>query len=263
MDIHAFIKSGIIESYLLGIAGDDEKQELDKMRRLYPEVENAIHSAEDWLQGIATPVSTPVPSGIREKIFARIGNEIRDTPVPVEIRISNPVYKYTAAASIVFLLASIAANFILYNKYRFEKEQVIALQDKQLNLLAGQQIIQAKLNTIGQDLQMLTAPGMVKIAMPSLPGKGKGQSTIFLDAATNQLLLASHSLPAAPHNKQYQLWAIVKGKPVNAGMLINGESLCKFAAIAGAEAYAVTLEPAGGSVNPTLEQMYVYGKVNG
>lgn len=263
MDIHAYIKSGIIESYLLGIAGDDEKQELDQMRRLYPEVENAIHSAEDWLQGMATPISTPVPSGIREKIFARIGADIRDTPMPVEIRISNPVYKYTAAASVVLLISSIAANFILYNKYTAEKEQVIALQDKQQNLLADQQIIQAKMSTMGQDLHLLTAPGIVKIGMPALPGKGNGQSTLFIDAANNQLLLAAHSLPAAPQNKQYQLWAIVKGKPVNAGMLVNAEELCKFAAITGAEAYAVTLEPAGGSVNPTLEQMYIYGKVNG
>lgn len=263
MDIHAYIKSGIIESYLLGIAGDDEKQELDQMRRLYPEVENAIHSAEEWLLGMATPVSTPVPSGIRDKIFARIGSEIRDTPMPVEIRISNPVYKYTAAASVVLLISSIVANFILYNKYSTEKEQVIALQEKQQALVADQQIIQARMNVMGQDLQLLTATDVVKISMPALPGKGYGQSTLFLNSRNNQLLLAPHSLPAAPPDKQYQLWAIVHGKPVNAGMLINGESICKFAAITGAEAYAVTLEPAGGSASPTLEQMYIYGKVNG
>lgn len=263
MDIHAYIKSGIIESYLLGIAGEDEKQELDQLRRLYPEVENAIHSAEDWLHGMATPISNPVPAGIKDKIFASIGEDLKRMPTPVEIRISNPVYKYAAAAAVILLMASVAANLVLYKKYLSEKNNVLALQEKQQTLLADQQIIQAKMDVMGKDLTMLSSPGIIKITMPSLPGKGSGQSTLFVDEKNQQLLLAANSLPAVPHGKQYQLWAIVKGKPVNAGLLDQCTPFCKFSTIADAEAYAVTLEKAGGSIAPTLNEMYVFGKVNG
>jgi hypothetical protein len=31
--------------------------------------------------------------------------------------------------------------------------------------------------------------------------------------------------------------------------------------IAGAQAFAITLEPKGGSQNPTMEKMYVMGKI--
>lgn len=76
MDLHAYIQSGIIESYLLGIAGNEEKDELNRMRRIYPEIEHAIRSAEEWLYGIASPSATPVPPKVKEKIFSTInGNE--------------------------------------------------------------------------------------------------------------------------------------------------------------------------------------------
>ena len=77
MDIHAYIQSGIIESYLLGIAGNEEKDELNRLRCIYPEVENAIQSAEEWLYGIASPSVTPVPAEVKEKIFSTIRDDQR------------------------------------------------------------------------------------------------------------------------------------------------------------------------------------------
>jgi hypothetical protein len=76
MDIHAYIQSGIIESYLLGIAGNEENDELNRLRRIYPEVEYAIQSAEEWLYGIASPSATPVPNEVKEKIFTSIKEEV-------------------------------------------------------------------------------------------------------------------------------------------------------------------------------------------
>lgn len=261
MDIHAYIQSGIIESYLLGIAGEEEKQELDQMRRMYPEIENAIHDAEEWLHGVASPSVTPVPSKVKEKIFATISKESKPTPA-VEIRIGNPVYKYIAAAATVLLISSVAANLVLYNKYNAAKENLLALQDRQQLLLTNNNAIQAKMNIINNDIKMITATGASKIVMKAVDGKGNIQSTLMMDETGNHLLLMSNSLPIAPAGKQYQLWAIVDGKPVNAGLLSNCEPYCKFSSIAHAQAYAVTLEQEGGSNNPTLDQMYVFGKVN-
>jgi anti-sigma-K factor RskA len=64
-----------------------------------------------------------------------------------------------------------------------------------------------------------------------------------------------------PPGKQYQLWAIVDGKPVDAGMVGDCEGLCKMKVINRAEAFAITLEKEGGSSAPTLTAMYVMGKV--
>ena len=71
-----------------------------------------------------------------------------------------------------------------------------------------------------------------------------------------------NNLPLAPSDKQYQLWAIVDGKPVDAGIIgdCNG-GLCKLKNIPKASAFAITLEKKGGSPTPTLTAMFVMGAI--
>jgi len=73
--------------------------------------------------------------------------------------------------------------------------------------------------------------------------------------------LLANKLPQAPSGKQYQLWALVDGKPVDAGMIGDCNGLCRLKNIPRAQAFAITLEREGGSPTPTMDQMYVLGKV--
>ena len=55
--------------------------------------------------------------------------------------------------------------------------------------------------------------------------------------------------------------AFKDGKPIDAGVFdINGK-LQRMNNIEGADAFAVTLEPKGGSVGPTMDQLYLVGGV--
>ncbi len=79
---------------------------------------------------------------------------------------------------------------------------------------------------------------------------------------TKEVYVADVSLPEVPSDKQYQLWAIVDGKPVDAGMLSDAKNLAqKMKVFEKAEMFAITLEKKGGSPTPTMEAMYVAGKV--
>ncbi len=65
---------------------------------------------------------------------------------------------------------------------------------------------------------------------------------------------------------QYQLWAIQGGKPVDMGVLPNGiantpEMQKVTMVITNSEAFAISLEKEGGSPTPTMENIYVMGKV--
>ncbi len=64
-------------------------------------------------------------------------------------------------------------------------------------------------------------------------------------------------------DKQYQLWAIVDGHPVDAGIFDMDKDLSfvKLKTIPKAEAFAITLEKKGGSITPNMDAMYVMGKV--
>ncbi|RZJ58948.1 MAG: anti-sigma factor, partial [Hymenobacter sp.] len=61
------------------------------------------------------------------------------------------------------------------------------------------------------------------------------------------------------------LWALDKGKPIDAGVLAfntaAGDSLQQMKDIASAQTFAMTVEPTGGSVGPTLTTMTVVGNI--
>jgi anti-sigma-K factor RskA len=82
---------------------------------------------------------------------------------------------------------------------------------------------------------------------------------------TGEVYIDPSNLPEAPAGKQYQLWAIVDGKPVDGGMIIttkkdNKYRIQKMKTFGKAEAFAVTLETEGGNPTPKGD-MYVLGKM--
>jgi anti-sigma-K factor RskA len=111
-------------------------------------------------------------------------------------------------------------------------------------------------------MQMMHDDSYKKIELSSVPGKPAAMAQVFWDTKTKYVYIADVSLPLAPSDKQYQLWAIVDGKPVDAGMLSDAKNLAqKMKVFEKAEMFAITLEKKGGSPTPTMEQMYVAGKV--
>jgi len=77
--------------------------------------------------------------------------------------------------------------------------------------------------------------------------------------------LADLNMPVNDKAHQYQLWALVGGKPVSLGVFDKDDadsSLMKeMKSVPVAQAFAVTLEPRGGSINPTMSQMMVIGNL--
>ena len=70
-------------------------------------------------------------------------------------------------------------------------------------------------------------------------------------------------LPQNDAAHQYQLWAIVDGKPVDLGVFdATAEPkklLVAMKEVGNAQAFAVTLEKRGGSISPTMEKNGCYG----
>jgi anti-sigma-K factor RskA len=98
--------------------------------------------------------------------------------------------------------------------------------------------------------------------LPTSP-EPRSQVTVFWDTASKDVFLLVNNLPQPASDKQYQLWALLNGKPVDLGVFdIRQEKLMvKMKGVEKAQAFAITLEPRGGSAVPTMPNMYVYGKL--
>src|SRR5690349_10504608 len=72
MDIQGYISSGIIELYVLGLCGGDERAEVEELSRQHPAIREAIAKYELSLEnGLQTYGSIP-PSAVDEKMLRRI-----------------------------------------------------------------------------------------------------------------------------------------------------------------------------------------------
>ena len=85
------------------------------------------------------------------------------------------------------------------------------------------------------------------------------KANIIFNEQTRKTYLWSAHLPQLDNNQQYQLWALVDGKPIDLGVfdpkneVINLKSLKE-----NPQAFAVTIEAKGGKPTPTLSNMCLY-----
>lgn len=269
MNTKEYISSGIIESYILGLASTEEAGILECVMKNNAEVKAAFEEVQKTLEDIATAQAVTPPDDLRTKIWNKIQQEQNDEePSPVvsadipaakpqeEIRIqgNNNWKVYAVAASVLFLI-SVAGNIFWMSDQAKTKQEIARISTEKKN----QDLAMQKMN---QKMEMISNPDMKMVMLKGVEKHTDSKAMVFWDTKTKEVYLNADSLPKAPEGMQYQLWAIEDGKPVNAGMYTEDkDSKIALANIPKAQAFAITLEKQGGSPVPTMENMYVMGEI--
>ena len=290
MNIQEYISSGIIESYVLGLAGPEERKEFERLAEEYPELREARNAFEISLENQMQFNAITPPAHIKSQLLSAIdmdshktapafsggGTNVPPTVAGVGdnnegrskagvIMVKREFPRYLAAASVILLLMSTALNFYFFNRYKEYNDKYQELIASQTELASHNQILQTRLLEYEKTLEMMKDPAMYIVKMPAIPTSPDPSSatTVYWDTRTKDVYLAVNRLPAPENDQQYQLWAMVDGKPVDAGVfeLKDGTGFTKMKNIPRAEAFAVTLEKKGGSPTPSLDKLYVMGKV--
>ena len=277
MNIQEYISSGIVESYVLGLAEEAERVQFEQMCTQHAEVRAARDAFELSLeqQALAGVVAPPVQ--LRETILQQLAAETapetsRTAPVvqmrPVRRSTVPIAMRYVAAAAIVLLVGSAGLNIYYFNKYRDYSQRYDQLLAQQTELAKNNNAMQTRMSNYEQTIQGLTNPYMARVTMegkgvPNNASPDPGSvATVLWDTRTKDVYLMVNNLPMPETGKQYQLWAIVDNQPVDAGTLdmSHGHMMVKMKNIPRAQLFAITLEQQGGSPTPK-GPMYVIGKV--
>lgn len=275
MDLSCIISSGDLELYVLGLLSKEDAYKIEQLALLFPEVKDELDRISLSLEALAlTAVATPSPAvkaGFMEKIKALKAEE-EERPKPIQHKEPAPVIAmqskrdfkpFLLAASVIGLVLSIGAVIYLSQQNKQATQQVTALQQKVTVLQDSSTLQQQQLQASVQALQLWQNADFKKINLTNVPGKPDALAQVFWNPKTTEVYLTDISLPPTPAGKQYQLWAIVEGKPVDAGMLQYEKQLAqKMKAFETADAFAITLENKGGSPTPTMEALYVMAKVS-
>jgi Anti-sigma-K factor rskA len=266
MNIREYIESGVIELYVMNALTAPEAAEVAAMARQYPEVQVEIDEAERAMQAYAQAHSIEPRPELKDEILNKIkGDTGVDSPTETPKQIEKAPSLPTASGQVSilsYLPWGIAAllgisTLLLYNNYRTLKaDKEKCEQEQNTQLLKNQKAIadvEFKLNILRDNK---TIP--VRLSDPNR--KKPFEAIVFWNPKQKVTILSIGSLPKPEKGQQYQLWAIGASKPIDAGVFdSNIGEIQIMKTNENVKTFAITLEPQGGSKEPTLENLLILG----
>jgi anti-sigma-K factor RskA len=256
------ISSGLLELYAMGLTSAEETKQVEEWITQYPEIKQQLNAIEVSLESYAQAHAIEPSSSVKDKIFSQL-KETGNIPSTNFTSLQQKVYhiptyfKVAAAAILILLIGSIALNYFYYSKYQSANNDLQMAQEK---IKQNEQVNLA----MKTDINVMSDKNSLPVVLKGTPHAPDALAKIYWMKNTGEVYVDPSNLPAVPGGKQYQLWAIVDGKPVDAGMISTEKGIYhiqKMKSFGSAQAFAITLEKAGGSSAPTMDEMYVIAKI--
>lgn len=270
MNVKEVISSGLLESYVLATTSAVENDFVHDLCKKDPSLIKEIELIEEALIKYSSQtnneINIEIKHKIEEKLFSVTNHETPNEASVIQLKDQTKIirlYKLGIAASVVFITTTVFYILSLQDKLNKTTDKLAQTTTSKINAEEELLTQQASLIILTSKLDILSDPKVKTIALKGMNSLESKSALVHWNPTSEDVYFNSLSLPASPTNKQYQLWAIVDGKPVDAGIIeLNSDSTFqKMKAIKNAQAFAVTIEKVGGSVAPTMETMCLLGNV--
>ena len=266
MTTNEHIESGILELYIAGALSEKENEQVYGLIQEHPEILNEVQEIE---KTISTLISSVAPkegeSSFKDILIKLIQDKENQSKVITLSPSKTPWLTYAGwAASIligVTTVIMVSNNMELNQELRAlstEKQQFELQLEKSTTDLAENK----KLLGILRDKNILSIPLQGQNISPESYAK------VYWDKATQSIYLDAQGLPEPPEGKVYQVWSLLLNplRPTSLGTIdsftADANKIFSINNPNDSQAFGITLEPAGGSKTPTLEQLYTLGAVS-
>ncbi|MCP3800602.1 anti-sigma factor [Allokutzneria sp. A3M-2-11 16] len=214
-------------AYAMNALDADERREFERHMAVCPDCERETRELERTAAHLGMAAATVPPPGLRAKVLAEVSRTRQQSPIapalPRQRRWAVPVVSLVAAASV--LVAVVFGIGVLTANQELDRERALA---EQVTAIVG------------------AADARTEVA-----GNGKVVSSRLLGKA---VLLASDQVPAPRSGKDLQAWAISDSGVVSLGLMArthSGRHAPMVFPTTGVSKIGVTVEPSGGSAQPT------------
>ncbi|CAN5555232.1 hypothetical protein BH11BAC1_BH11BAC1_15570 [soil metagenome] len=262
MDVKEYISSGVLELYAMGALSSSEMKEVEKICADYIEVEKELNLVQDAVNGYAKAHARNPRPEVRAEIMTKINAGAENGKV---IQLNSPhelTYKYLIAACIASLIISTFASVFFYQKWSEAEDRYVAIVNEKNVMAQNMNMVKYEYDKINHDMTVMRDPAITTVTLKATDTTRYYMAHVFWNKYTRQTFIDVAELPMPPNDKQYQLWALVGGQPVDAGVfeMATDGGMQKVKPVLDAELWAVTLEPKGGSPLPTMDQMILISK---
>jgi anti-sigma-K factor RskA len=248
--------------YALGALDGEERTTFESHLRTcaYCQQQLAEARAVCALIGMSAEPVAPAPS-VKASLMQRVKAEPRTTaaavPVKPVVRKRHWGLRFSLGFAVIAILLGLTTTW-LWKLNEHHLRQLDALQTK---LDATQQEAKQNAAALHAVTAVVGAPDTIQVTLQQQTGGPPGQAHVLYNARLG-VVVYSGELAPAPSNKSYQLWLVpASGVPVNAGIVEpNQETQAAVVHLPeglAAKAFAVTVEPQGGSPQPTGAKVLV------
>jgi len=253
------MNEGFLAAYLTGELSKEELQELEQLIAEDKEVKREYLSLQKVLELLSFQHGFEVSDNLKQRVMQN--PQVMKYLKPEEsTRVI--VWRFLVAASVSLAMVAGMTAYFYWAEFKETDQRLAELTARNIELAEGFQQVNHELNGMRNSLAVLVSPEFSRIILQGTENAEDAKTVIYWNAQREELYLNSANLAALPQHQQYQLWALIDGKPVDAGVFdAAAGSFQIMKNIAAADAFAVTVEQTGGAESPTLSTMQVYGEV--
>jgi len=251
MTYDQILNSGLLELYVLGELSPTETLEMEAALQAYPELKEEIKQIENAIEKYAQ-IHGITPN---EQVISQVINKL-----PNRSNLNSTTETRGSTSSgwskwfwrILSVLLGIGLSVMLNQKSDLEQKNIDLNQ-----LLADCQELQKGQQTRLELFNQLADKDNKILAVAATEKYPETQLYIYNNDVTDKNYLHVQNLPSINANQSYQLWSLKgEGDPIPLDVFQGDEG--QFIEIShedNTNAYAITIEPKGGSPTPTLENL--------
>jgi anti-sigma-K factor RskA len=245
----------------MGALSPAESMEVEKMCAAHPEVAQEMARVQDAVNNYASAHARHPNPKVRTELLEKISKgggkgKIRHLRNPYEL-----TYKYLIAACIASLIISTFASVFFYQKWSEAEDRYVILSTEKNTVAQNLNQVKFEYDKLNHDMSVMRDPAITIVTLRAVDSTKYYMAHVMWNKYSKQTFIDVSDLPVPPAGQQYQLWALMEGQPTDAGVFdMTGLGMQKLKPVQAADMWAVTMEPMGGSVAPTMDQMVLLSK---
>jgi len=262
MNTKDYIASGILELYIAGSLSEKENEEVYAAIQENPELLVEVESIEKAILQLTAAAKKDASYS-----FENIKNKLKveETKVISITKLQTNWKQYVGWAAAFILGSTLILSVLQNNKL---KEQ-LASENSEKELLEAQ-IDSASTNLASAEklIEIFRGKDIISVPLGGQAVSPNSYAKVYWDKKTESIYLDAKGLPEPPKGKVYQVWSLTLDPltPTSLGTLdsfiADTNKIFTITNANQSEAFGITLEPEGGSLSPTLEQLYTLGAIS-
>jgi len=253
MERKDIIESGILERYLLGELDNNEQAEVEAAITSDSELKAYFKTLESTFETLGHENAIVPPINVKNALLNTIKNP---STKKNQINSNKPVNLnrfLIIAASFAGLL--LLGMYWMYSELDTTKKQLQLVEEQKASILEDLNIITNNLDSTKEWLDIINAPDAKQYILNGNSLSPEAKLISYVNDITKSVVINTKKLPKLDVDKDYQMWADVKGEMINMGIIDTEKELLAMTYIDNAESLNITIEPKGGNDHPTVSRL--------